>query len=135
MKRCAICGEELKSGVVCHKECIKNQEAKSGRLIDADALAMELLSITYLSCDGGYYKGRVDERDDTLQRIRNAPTIEPKRGEWLDFGGDFSTAECDQCEAIYEVSPEEKPCKKYFNAFRQSYKFCPNCGADMRKGE
>lgn len=52
-------------------------------------------------------------------------------GRWLNFVGDFSTAECNKCGEVYEVSPDEKPCENYFNAFKQSYKFCPSCGALM----
>ena len=56
------------------------------RPIDANALAMGLLSITRLDCDSGYYKGRADERDDILERIKNAPTLDVapvRRGEWV----------------------------------------------------
>ncbi len=52
-------------------------------------------------------------------------------GEWLNFYNDFSTAECDKCGELYEVSPDEKPSREYFNAFKQFYKFCPSCGAKM----
>jgi hypothetical protein len=61
------------------------------RIVDANALARELLSLTYLGCDGGYYKGVADERDATLKRIADAPTITPEslgykkevRGRWI----------------------------------------------------
>lgn len=57
--------------------------------------------------------------------------VKVRHGEWLNFANDFSTAECDQCGEIYEVSPDEKPCKDYYDAFKQFYKLCPNCGAKM----
>lgn len=66
--------------------------------------------------------------------IKNIPAADVapvRRGRWLNFYGDFSTAECDICAEIYEVSPDE-PCRKeFFDAFKEFYKFCPNCGAKM----
>ena len=61
-----------------------------------------------------------------------APVV---HGEWLNFMGDFSTAECNQCGELYEVSPDEKPCEDFFGAFKKFYKFCPNCGAKIDGGE
>ena len=67
---------------------------------------------------------------DAVPAADVAPVV---HGRWLNFTGDFSTAECDQCGELYEVSPDEKPCEDYFNAFKQFYKFCPNCGAKIGK--
>lgn len=52
-------------------------------------------------------------------------------GRWLNFYGDYSTAECDDCGELYEVSPEENPSEDFFNAFKEFYKYCPHCGAKM----
>ena len=48
-------------------------------------------------------------------RIEGAPTIEPKRGEWIpvDNGHHVRCSECGRCGFA-------------------SNNFCPNCGADMR---
>jgi hypothetical protein len=67
------------------------------RLIDANALARELLSITYLGCDGGYYKGRADERDDILQRIQAAPTIDA-----------VEVVRCRECKHFYCCSAVDR---------------------------
>ena len=67
-----------------------------------------------------------------MQMVGNAPTIDPvTHGIWLNFTGDFSTAECDKCGEIYEVSPDAEPREDYFNASKQFYKFCHPCGCKM----
>lgn len=53
--------------------------------------------------------------------IDDAPTIEPKRGEWIQMyrnGFGNMICMCSKCN---------------FHATKSN--FCPNCGADMRKGE
>ena len=78
----------------------------------------------------------IEQANKIINCIEDAPTVEAVpvvHGEWLDFYGDYSTAECDQCAECYEVSPDSEPKKEYFEAFKQCYNFCPNCGADMRK--
>ena len=104
------------------------------RLIDADELieiAHEMIQEDPDALNGGYSYDAV-----TVEEINEAPTVEAVpvvHGEWLDFYGDYSTAECDRCAECYEVSPDSEPKKEYFEAFKQCYNFCPNCGADMRK--
>ena len=55
-----------------------------------------------------------------------APVV---RGEWVNFAGDFQTAECNKCGELYDASDHAD--EKHFAAFKQFYKYCPNCGAKM----
>ena len=89
------------------------REALKDALYEADAITMKGIAI--------------------INQFPTADVAPVVHGEWLNFTGDFSTAECDQCGELYEVSPDEKPCEDYFGAFKQFYKFCPNCGAKMDK--
>lgn len=86
------------------------------RLIDADALEPK------------FVHGRWDDTYVSNSELINAPTIEErKRGEWEqvhndDNGIDFRCSVCHR----YRFHNGE---------MLRKYKFCPNCGADMRKGE
>lgn len=51
--------------------------------------------------------------------------------EWLNFYGDYSTAECSNCGELFEVSDTEENLPVLFNAFKKYYKFCPSCGRAM----
>ena len=79
---------------------------------------------TFLACISERYAEKLIAAD--VARVRH--------GRWLNFYGDFSTAECDICAEIYEVSPDESPRKEFFDAFKEFYKFCQNCGAKMDGG-
>lgn len=110
------------------------------RYIDADELYVDWYD-SFIADDGTVY-------DNfpliSKEQIDNAPTIEPKRGEWIKkqhrvplpwdcepYYGDESYDEsdhsvieewwhCNRCD--YEADRLTKP----------NYNFCPNCGADMR---
>lgn len=69
------------------------------------------------------------------KRMPASDVARVRHGSWLNFYGDFSTAECDICAEIYEVSPDESPRKEFFDEFKEIYKFCPNCGAKMDGGD
>lgn len=45
------------------------------------------------------------------------PTVEPKRGKWIDYCGDLK---CDQCG-----------CEADLFGIRGEWNYCPNCGARM----
>lgn len=92
------------------------------RLIDADALKDKLQQHYdfYVMAWGGFgkmpigEKKRVDEINNCIGEVVNAPTIEPKRGEWIDKDG---VKKCNLCGWL---------------TTNQGYAFCPNCGTDMR---
>lgn len=75
------------------------------RLIDADALINNIPS----------------EEIIAKMFVAHAPTIEPKRGEWIrtERMGTFKLYDCSVC-GIHIEAP---------------WNFCPNCGADMRERE
>ena len=63
---------------------------------------------------------------DAINAIKSIPTIEPKRGkwlEWIDCEGEVFW-KCSACGQVSEASAADI-----------LYKFCPFCGADMRERE
>ena len=93
------------------------------RLIDADLLTERLNNA--IECGR-----RVDmptlELEAVLVNVQNAPSIdiEPKRGEWIE------TSEGTMCSNCHKFPYDDG---EYHIANWYS-DFCPNCGADMRKG-
>ena len=87
------------------------------RLIDADALIEDI--------DGDLTDSIAEGR--AIEKIMNAPTIEErKKGKWNCSDDYYETGVCSVCE--WDVGEAYADCKKWF-------KFCPNCGADMRGRE
>lgn len=90
-------------------------------------------------CDNGsslgIHSGLADCIASEIDALPAADVAPVLHGSWLNFYGDFSTAECDICAVLYEVSPDESPRKEFFDAFKEFYKFCPNCGAKMDGGD
>ena len=95
------------------------------RLIDADALndamyheAFEIDSEMQKWDSGCWVRYKMFEN-----AIDEAPTIEPKHGEWIMHIDDLfpceSTQECSVCHAEQLINGNDD-------------NFCPNCGADMR---
>lgn len=85
------------------------------KLIDADALRQEILSI-------------MPERSEVLLIVDNQPEIErlqPKKGHWEmkedPFGLFDEIPVCSECGCT--------------NDMRKKTEFCEHCGADMREGD
>lgn len=97
------------------------------RLIDADELLKAIAN-----------SGLVWETNECLDVIEvlvvkkiidDAPTIEERpKGEWKYCG--MGVHSCTNCGAEYEAGICD-----HCNVNNSEFKFCPNCGADMREGE
>ena len=102
------------------------------RPIDADALKDKLQQHHdfYVMAWGGFgkmpigEKKRVDEITNCIAEVVNAPTIEPKQGEWIEVD-DYSI----RCK--YSICGWES--HKYEDDV-YGMPYCPNCGTNMQKG-
>lgn len=103
--------------------------------IKREALEKDLnIRLSALRGKNGYYDRYTDGFDECVDRVENFPAAdvaEVKHGKWLNFYNDFSAAECSECADMFEVSPDEEPKKEFFEAFKEFYHYCPNCGAKM----
>ena len=90
------------------------------RMIDADAL-IEFIDVGHLRPPAEIC---FSERD-VKNLVDKQPTIEPKKGKWIDMG-DFE--QCSACTGTHlkEVNTV------YGKAIWIKSAYCPNCGADMR---
>ena len=84
-------------------------------MIDADALIEQMDA----EPEGGYYSPH-----DVISLLMTQPVVEErKKGKWNCSDDYYETGVCSACE--WDVGEAYADCKKWF-------KFCPNCGADMR---
>ena len=68
---------------------------------------------------------------DIINRLPSADVEPVKHGRWINFYGNYKTAECSVCEELYEVSDMRESNRMLFEAFSRYYKYCPHCGAKM----
>lgn len=67
-----------------------------------------------------------------IQKQPAADVVEVKHGKWLNFYGDYSTAECSVCGEIYDaIQPCEYCNQECWDIFLREYRYCPKCGAKM----
>lgn len=71
-----------------------------------------------------------NHKQATVDLLEQLPSAQPERprGHWIEIGDEpYDEWECDVCGFAIDgsgcIDPEE---------YRDVYKFCPNCGADMR---
>lgn len=91
------------------------------RLIDADEL------ITAFPC------GETVRTECVRATIGHMPTIEErKKGEWIEFDSDedkYDIIKCPCCKHTFTVDSYHWT---DIGFVKDDFKFCPNCGADMR---
>lgn len=69
--------------------------------------------------------------EEAIKAIK-APHEGEKHGRWINFYGDYSTAECSVCEEVYDaIQPNEYNNPELWDIFLREYQYCPNCGARM----
>ena len=75
----------------------------------------------------------LEHNHELLKAVDELPSVQPERktGHWVEIGDEpYDEWECDVCGFVIDgsgcIDPEE---------YRDVYKFCPNCGADMRPTE
>lgn len=100
------------------------------RLIDADELKNHKF-VGSIIANGTYQLGWNDCIDAIID---NAPPVERTHGEWEKveepFGwGYISCCECSICKNSWVLDE----CS--FEELKDDFKYCPNCGADMRERE
>lgn len=92
------------------------------RYIDADKLKEDLMCV----CTVGGLWGEAQEKyievfQSIIDRQPTANVRKNIQGEWIKHGKEV---ECNKCGAIFTGGKHE---------LLGAWKFCPNCGADMRK--
>ena len=96
------------------------------RLIDADALLermREYANDDWNNSLGGLFTDTVDTCIDFVECAETIEAVEVVHGEWTHTGID-NEWECSHCKRQMELSDDTNGHPN----------FCPNCGADMRKG-
>ena len=74
-------------------------------------------------CDEEYEIAERDQWRADIEAIESVPSADRPRGEWLDENGTYY-ANCSKCGYQMDTHVE-----------RGYFRYCPNCGADMRGGE
>ena len=101
------------------------------RLIDADALILKLKNAIEV---GHRVDMPTNELEAVLDDVESMPTIEPeqKTGKWIQHFIKFPEGqiaygfECSVCGKCIDINRYSKD---------GGYCFCPNCGAQMERGE
>lgn len=100
--------------------------------IEREALLQKLAEL-YLNADLWSDVKGLNMAKNAIENQPTADVQEVRHGNWLNFYGDYTTAECSFCGECFEVTFDKEANGALFEGFRQFYKYCPNCGAKMDK--
>ena len=82
--------------------------------------------LVYDSCKCMITGSRIDWEKSEIERLSDCPLKESQTGHWIGIDEEpHEDYECDVCGHVVSTwTANIKP--------QEEYKFCPNCGADMR---
>lgn len=66
-----------------------------------------------------------------IRAVRPVSREQVEKGKWIDAYDDFSTAKCNKCGELFDVSDTGENLNVLFDAFKKYYRFCPACGTPM----
>ena len=99
------------------------------RLIDADALKKQLCLDKFEAITRSPERRMVTFDEIAAFIDYYAPTIEPKRGEWIQTSNDWIAGTCGAMFYPYHCSS----CGyETYDDYDGLYNFCPNCGCRMK---
>ena len=89
--------------------------------------AKEMAKIADSSCGQAvdYYSGIKTGYSNAAIIANSAPTIEPKKGKWIDLRSDGRFGKETRCSKCGEIYWE----------WMSKFDYCPNCGAKMERSE
>lgn len=101
----------------------------------ADALNTVKI-IAHRAIDEGRHN--VDVIDTTAEIIRKTaelPVIKvAPEGTWIDVMENYEVARCSRCGDEFDaIVPAEKASREWWEVFCNEYRYCPSCGARMKK--
>ena len=113
------------------------KKTQTGRYVDTGVLRHVVANVNCPEglSDADFFLAlnAVAEEVDCIPLADVAPVV---HGKWVNFYGDFSVAECSECESQFEVTFGDESNGALWDGFRQFYNYCPACGAKMDgKGE
>lgn len=74
---------------------------------------------------------RIIHESDAVEAIAMLPSVERKKGKWIEFDSDedkYDVIKCPCCKHTFTVDSYHWT---DIGFIKDDFKFCPNCGADM----
>lgn len=77
----------------------------------------------------------VDTAVEIIGRIAELPVIKAAPdGTWIDVMENYEVARCSRCGDEFDaIVPAEEASREWWEVFCNEYRYCPSCGARMKK--
>lgn len=77
----------------------------------------------------------VDTAVEIIGKIAELPVFKAApEGTWIDVMENYEVARCSRCGDEFDaIVPAEKASREWWEVFCNEYRYCPSCGARMKK--